>query len=75
MASPEVLDSLCSDHILTMTYLRGPKLEEEARRLLIAQGVDIKVRASRPAPLVRVKVKFTFKPPYAVAEDSSHSAV
>ena len=39
---PEVVSELCSSRVLTMTYLPGPKLEDEAIRQLKALGVDVK---------------------------------
>jgi len=39
---PKVVPDLCSPTILTMTYLPGPKLEEEAHRQLQALGIDTK---------------------------------
>ena len=37
---PRVIDELCTNKIVTMSYLPGPKLEEEARRQLAALGID-----------------------------------
>jgi aarF domain-containing kinase len=39
---PDVVDALCAERVITMTYLSGPKLEEEAKRQLAALGVDVK---------------------------------
>ncbi|CAB9506578.1 aarF domain-containing protein kinase 1 [Seminavis robusta] len=39
---PQVYPELCTSKIITMTYLPGPKLEEEARRQLQALGIDTK---------------------------------
>eukprot|EP00729_Bicosta_minor_P010428 gene10428-26655_t len=39
---PEVVDELCSARVLTMSYLPGPKLEDEAKRQLLALGIDVK---------------------------------
>ena len=41
VAIPEALPHLCTPKVLTMTMLDGPKLEEEARRQLLAIGVDV----------------------------------
>jgi aarF domain-containing kinase len=38
---PKPFLDLCTDHVITMTYLPGPKLEEEARRQLKSIGIDI----------------------------------
>eukprot|EP00536_Pseudo-nitzschia_multiseries_P000761 jgi/Psemu1/294161/fgenesh1_pm.9_\ len=37
---PRAIPELCTDTVLTMTYLPGPKFEEEARRQLEALGID-----------------------------------
>jgi aarF domain-containing kinase len=37
---PQVYEELCTKKIITMTYLPGPKLEEEARRQLALLGID-----------------------------------
>eukprot|EP00036_Acanthoecidae_sp_10tr_P014188 CAMPEP_0206285840 /NCGR_PEP_ID=MMETSP0106_2-20121207/300_1 /ASSEMBLY_ACC=CAM_ASM_000206 /TAXON_ID=81532 /ORGANISM="Acanthoeca-like sp., Strain 10tr" /LENGTH=535 /DNA_ID=CAMNT_0053716359 /DNA_START=296 /DNA_END=1901 /DNA_ORIENTATION=+ len=39
---PESIPELCSDRVLTMTYLEGPKLEEEVLRRLSVLGVEQK---------------------------------
>ena len=39
---PEVVEALCSARVLTMSYLPGPKLEDEAKRQLLALGIDVK---------------------------------
>eukprot|EP00977_Amphora_coffeiformis_P013491 scaffold3571_cov176-Amphora_coffeaeformis.AAC.7 len=39
---PHVYPELCTSKIITMSYLPGPKLEEEARRRLEALGIDTK---------------------------------
>eukprot|EP01043_Picozoa_sp_COSAG02_P037388 COSAG02_NODE_2801_length_8003_cov_5.731655_1_plen_293_part_00 len=41
VAVPEAIQQLCTRKVLTMTMLNGPKLEEEARRQLLAVGVDV----------------------------------
>lgn len=38
---PEPLPKLCSPKIITMAYLPGPKLEDEARRQLKSLGIDL----------------------------------
>jgi predicted unusual protein kinase regulating ubiquinone biosynthesis (AarF/ABC1/UbiB family) len=38
---PHVYDELSTSKVITMAYLRGPKLEEEARRQLAALGIDM----------------------------------
>jgi aarF domain-containing kinase len=37
---PHVYPELCTSKVITMSYLPGPKLEEEARRQLKALGID-----------------------------------
>ena len=37
---PKVYEELCTKKIITMTYLPGPKLEEEAKRQLALLGID-----------------------------------
>lgn len=37
---PKVYEELCSKKIITMKYLPGPKLEEEAKRQLALLGID-----------------------------------
>lgn len=39
---PRVYDELCTKQIITMTYLPGPKFEEEAKRQLAFLGFDTK---------------------------------
>ena len=39
---PHVYPEFCTSKIITMSYLPGPKLEEEARRRLEALGIDTK---------------------------------
>ena len=39
---PRVFEDLCSDRVITMSYLKGRKFEEETRRQLSAMGVDMK---------------------------------
>jgi aarF domain-containing kinase len=39
---PHVYPELCTSKVITMSYLPGPKLEEEARRQLQALGIDTK---------------------------------
>lgn len=39
---PSVYKEYCTSKIITMSYLPGPKLEEEARRQLEALGIDTK---------------------------------
>ena len=39
---PHVYPELCTSKVITMSYLPGPKLEEEARRRLEALGIDTK---------------------------------
>mmetsp|Transcript_15201 Transcript_15201/g.33267 ORF Transcript_15201/g.33267 Transcript_15201/m.33267 type:complete len:659 (-) Transcript_15201:73-2049(-) len=39
---PHVYPRLCTSKVITMSYLPGPKLEEEARRQLQALGIDTK---------------------------------
>lgn len=41
VAVPVVEPDLCSARVLTMSFLDGPKLEAEARRQLLAVGVDV----------------------------------
>jgi hypothetical protein len=41
VAVPVALPQLCTGKVLTMSYLDGPKLEEEARRQLLSIGVDV----------------------------------
>eukprot|EP00039_Didymoeca_costata_P001160 m.50282 g.50282 ORF g.50282 m.50282 type:complete len:588 (+) comp10658_c0_seq2:208-1971(+) len=40
VAVPEVIPSLCSPRVITMTYLPGSKMEQEARRQLKLLGID-----------------------------------
>ncbi|KAL7535268.1 hypothetical protein ACHAWF_005113 [Thalassiosira exigua] len=37
---PRVFDDMCTEKVITMTYLPGPKFEEEARRQLALLGID-----------------------------------
>ena len=37
---PRVYPELCSNQVITMTYLPGPKFEEEARKQLESLGID-----------------------------------
>jgi aarF domain-containing kinase len=37
---PRVFPDLCTEQIITMTYLPGPKFEEEARKQLESLGID-----------------------------------
>eukprot|EP00957_Ditylum_brightwellii_P121828 9290407-Ditylum_brightwellii.AAC.1 len=37
---PAVYDEFCTDKVITMTYLPGPKLEAEAKKQLEALGID-----------------------------------
>lgn len=37
---PKVFPDLCTKQVITMTYLPGPKFEEEARKQLTALGID-----------------------------------
>ena len=39
---PRVYEDYCTSKVITMSYLPGPKLEEEARRQLEALGIDTK---------------------------------
>ena len=39
---PRVFEELCSDRVITMSYLKGRKFEEETRRQLSLLGVDMK---------------------------------
>eukprot|EP00980_Cylindrotheca_fusiformis_P002615 scaffold618_cov130-Cylindrotheca_fusiformis.AAC.19 len=39
---PKVYNDLCTDQIITMTYLPGPKFEEEVKRQLAFLGLDTK---------------------------------
>ena len=39
---PRVFDNLCTDQVITMTYLPGEKFEEEAKRQLAQLGIDTK---------------------------------
>lgn len=39
---PKVVPELCTKKVITMSYLRGPKLEQEARRQLELLGIDTK---------------------------------
>ena len=39
---PQVYPELSTNKVITMSYLRGPKLEEEARRQLESLGIDVK---------------------------------
>lgn len=41
VAVPQPLHQLCTPKVLTMSYLDGPMLEEEARRQLLVMGVDV----------------------------------
>ena len=41
VAVPRAVPELCSGRVLTMEKLEGPKLEEEAKRQLLAVGVDV----------------------------------
>lgn len=41
VAVPQPIESLCTPRLLTMTHLPGPKFEEEARRQLLAVGIDL----------------------------------
>jgi aarF domain-containing kinase len=44
---PRPHDDLCTDRVVTMTYLPGPKFETEARRQLASLGVDVGKRGMR----------------------------
>mmetsp|Transcript_6166 Transcript_6166/g.15248 ORF Transcript_6166/g.15248 Transcript_6166/m.15248 type:complete len:681 (+) Transcript_6166:83-2125(+) len=37
---PKAFPELCSDQVITMTYIPGPKFEEEARKQLESLGID-----------------------------------
>jgi len=37
---PELVEGLCTDTVITMSYIPGPKFEEEARNQLEALGID-----------------------------------
>jgi len=37
---PKVFPELCSNEVITMTYIPGPKFEEEARKQLESLGID-----------------------------------
>ena len=39
---PRVFDDLCTKQVITMTYLPGPKFEEEAKQQLALLGIDTK---------------------------------
>lgn len=39
---PRVFDDLCTNQVITMTYLPGPKFEEEAKQQLALLGIDTK---------------------------------
>ena len=39
---PRVFDELCTNQVITMTYLPGPKFEEEAKQQLALLGIDTK---------------------------------
>lgn len=39
---PSVYEDFCTNKVITMTYLPGPKLEQEARRQLEMLGIDTK---------------------------------
>ncbi|KAL3941435.1 MAG: hypothetical protein SGBAC_004205 [Bacillariaceae sp.] len=39
---PKVYDELCTKQVITMTYLPGPKFEEEAKKQLEFLGIDTK---------------------------------
>mmetsp|Transcript_22649 Transcript_22649/g.55972 ORF Transcript_22649/g.55972 Transcript_22649/m.55972 type:complete len:498 (-) Transcript_22649:78-1571(-) len=39
---PRVYDQLCTKQVITMTYLPGPKFEEEAKKQLEFLGIDMK---------------------------------
>jgi aarF domain-containing kinase len=39
---PRVFENLCTKQVITMTYLPGPKFEEEARQQLELLGIDTK---------------------------------
>jgi aarF domain-containing kinase len=49
---PRVYPEFCTSKVITMSYLPGPKLEEEARRQLQALGIDTKkgIRSLLRAP-------------------------
>jgi predicted unusual protein kinase regulating ubiquinone biosynthesis (AarF/ABC1/UbiB family) len=38
---PVPVPELCSHRVLTMTYLPGPKIQEEAQRQLAALGIKV----------------------------------
>ena len=42
VAVPEVIPSLCSRRVVTMTFLEGPTLEQKASALLSGAGVDLR---------------------------------
>jgi hypothetical protein len=44
---PRPIDDLCTDRVVTMTYLPGAKFETEARRQLASLGVDVGKRGMR----------------------------
>ena len=39
---PQPYDELCTDRVITMTYLPGPKFEEESKRVLESLGINTK---------------------------------
>ncbi|KAL7540550.1 hypothetical protein ACHAXR_010893 [Thalassiosira sp. AJA248-18] len=39
---PRVFDEMCTDQVITMTYLPGPKFEHEAKEQLALLGIDTK---------------------------------
>ena len=44
---PKLYNDLCTNRIITMKYLPGPKLEEEAKKQLALLGIDISSRNLR----------------------------
>ena len=55
---PAPVEELCAPHVLAMTYLPGPKLEEEAHRQLRMLGIDTKRNVK---DLVRDEMKGSMK--------------
>lgn len=60
---PKVYDELCTKQVITMTYLPGPKFEEEAKKQLEFLGIDTKKG-------IRSIVKDAHKKTTADAEES-----
>ena len=78
---PRVYKDYCTSKVITMSYLPGPKLEEEARRQLEALGIDTKkgLRGLVKAPIKEQSTTTndsTSSPPISTeATDESNSQV